>query len=136
MNSALRLLSLATGMLLAAASAADVNADLQTAVKAGDLDRVKTLLDQRADVNSRNAVGAAPIHEAAWNGNVELIDLLLARGADVNLRHADGGSTPLHYAVITNHVEAVRTLLKHGADLQAEYRSGATPLHLAADLRQ
>src|SRR5712671_5555346 len=107
MNSALRLVWLATGLLLAAASAADVNADLQSAVKAGDLDRVKTLLDQRADVNSRNAVGAAPIHEAAWSGNVELIDLLLARGADVNARHAEAGSTALHYAVLTDHADAV-----------------------------
>src|SRR5437899_10205315 len=122
-----RVLAVAAGLtLLAVSAAADINADLQSAVKAGDIERVRTLLDQRADVNSRNAVGAAPIHEAAWAGNVELLDLLLSRGANVNLRHADGGSTALHYAVITNHLEAVATLLRHGADLQAEYRSGAT----------
>jgi ankyrin repeat protein len=114
--------------------AADVSLDLNTAVKAGDVERVKALLAQGADVNARNSVGAAPLHEAAWSGNAELIDLLLARGANVNVRHAEAGSTPLHYAVITDHPVIVRTLLRHGADTQAGSRSGATALHLAAEL--
>src|ERR1041384_2551695 len=95
-------------------ASADQNADLQTAAKAGDLERVKTLLDQGAGVNSRSPIGARPLHEAAWSGNLALVDLLLARGADVNARHAEAGSTPLHYAVITNHPAVVRTLLDHG----------------------
>jgi len=96
-----RLLTIA--LLVPAIVWADRNADLQAAAKAGDLDRVKTLLEQGADVNTRNAIGADPLHEAAWSGNSQLVELLLARGADVNARHAEAGSTPLHYAVITNH---------------------------------
>src|ERR1700694_2818827 len=80
--------------------AADLSADLNSAVKAGDVQRVKVLLGQGAGVNTRNAVGASPLHEAAWSGNGELIDLLVSRGADVNVRHAEAGSTPLHYGVI------------------------------------
>src|SRR6266571_9373673 len=87
---------------------ADRNADLQSAAKSGDIERVKILLEQGADVNARNAIGAAPLHEAAWSGNIDLVELLLARGADVDERHAEAGSTPLHYAVITNHPAVVR----------------------------
>ena len=72
-----------------------MEADLNSAVKAGDVQRVKALLDRGAGVNARNTVGAAPLHEAAWSGNSELIGLLLARGAHVNVRHAEAGSTPL-----------------------------------------
>ena len=61
-----RLILVATAAALASAPLrADLNSDLHAAVKAGDADRVKALLDGGANVNSRNALGAAPLHEAA-----------------------------------------------------------------------
>ena len=49
---------------------AELNTDLQAAVKAGDAKLAAALLEQGADVNASNAIGAAPIHEASWSGNV------------------------------------------------------------------
>ena len=85
---------LVIALLTASILAADLNTDLQAAVKAGDAKLAAALIKQGANVNARSAIGAAPIHEAAWSGNTELLDLLIAHGADVNARHADGGSTP------------------------------------------
>src|SRR5450755_2468210 len=111
----------------------DLGDDLHKAARAGDAARVRTLIDQGAPVNHRDSLGGTPLHDAAWAGDREVVDLLIAHGADVNARHTDAGSTALHYAIITNHLEIVKLLAAHGADLKATYRSGSTPLHLAAN---
>ena len=120
-------------LLLALMATGPRDADLQVAVKAHDLARVRELLDAGANVNARDALGATPLHDAAWNGYQDLARLLIERHADVNARHLEAGSTPLHYAVIKDEKEMAELLLDHGADLAATYRSGATALHLAAD---
>ncbi|HOL70854.1 MAG TPA: ankyrin repeat domain-containing protein, partial [Bryobacteraceae bacterium] len=85
-------------------------AGLHEAVKSGNIERVRALLDAGADVNGRDRLGGTPLHEAIWNGNAAIAALLIERGADVNARHTEAGSTPLHYAVITGRVELVRLL--------------------------
>ena len=73
------------------------------------------------------------LHDAAWSGDVALIEILIGAGAQVDARHTETGSTPLHYAAITNHVEAVAILLDKGAQISAASKTGATALHLAAN---
>jgi len=56
-----------------------------------------------------------PLNEAAEKGNVKVMALLLAKGADINgMRYA---KTPLHCAASSDKPEAVRFLLAHGADV-------------------
>ena len=62
-----------------------------------------------------------------------MVELLLSKGANVNARHREGGSTPLHYAVITDRIEMVELLLARGADPKLRYGQGSTILHLAAN---
>ncbi len=88
--------------------------DLHVAVRSGDADRVKALLDGGANVNERDSLGGTALHDASWAGDLKMAEMLLARGADPNLPHLEGGSTPLHYAVITNHPEVVELLLLKG----------------------
>jgi ankyrin repeat protein len=45
-------------------------------------------------VDARDKSGAAPLHQAAWKGNLAFATLLLQHGADVKARDRDGG-TPL-----------------------------------------
>ncbi len=68
------------------------------------------LLEAGADPDARQEGGFAPLHEAAYNGNVELIHLLLRHGARVDPRN-DAGATPRDLALEQGHEEAARLLL-------------------------
>lgn len=59
------------------------------------------------------------------------LQLLLAKGADVNARR-NAGDTPLHHAAYGGHLEAIKALLRAGADVNAQKGDGITPLLMAA----
>jgi len=114
--------------------------DLGMACATGDLARVRELLDQ--DPESVNRVSdyggyyvgcGAPIKNAAAGGHLEIVRLLLERGADPNL--PEEGIAPdghaLHSAVVRGHLEIVRLLLKHGAHPNVEVESSADTLSAA-----
>ena len=76
-------------------------------------------------------VGCGPrmsIHEAADEGNIEVVKQHLADGKDVNEKD-DVQMTPLHYAYTK---EIAELLIENGADVNAKQKDGFTPLHLAA----
>lgn len=98
----------------------------------GDLSQVRTLLDQGADVNGRDNQGVTPLHYAAQQGHNEIVELLISRGADVNLGTLKGGHAPIHLACSQGQLEAVQLLTKHGADVTKVNQNGDTPLHVAA----
>jgi ankyrin repeat protein len=71
------------------------------------------LLAHGADVRSE-AAGWAPPHLAAGNGSLELAEVLLAAGADLEARGPDG-RTPLAIAVERRHEGVASLLRRHGA---------------------
>ena len=93
---------------------------------------LKFLVDQGADVNAKSEDGRTPLHIAAsYNPNVEILKYLVSQGADVN---AKGGydNTPLHYAAWMNfNVEVLKYLVSLAADVNAKDNYGMTPLHWA-----
>ena len=79
------------------------NNSLHCAVLRGDGDAV-LLESQVVEVNEVNAKGETPLHLAARNksdGGVQLIEMLLLKGGDVNCQNK-WGQTPLHYAAIAD----------------------------------
>jgi ankyrin repeat protein len=68
--------------------------------------------------------------DAAKNGNISDIRLLLREHVDVNAPESDG-TTPLHWAVHHGHLQSVDVLLGAGARVNAANRYGVTPLVLA-----
>jgi hypothetical protein len=92
---------------------------------------VKRLLSFRnINVNVKDVYGMTPLHEAAINGHVEIVRLLLQNGADVNSK-SNIGMTTLHFAAINGHVDILHLLVENGADLEAQNNDGWRALHYA-----
>jgi ankyrin repeat protein len=90
---------------------------------------IQYLIEKRADVNVRNALGATPFHEAARMGHVDIMKLLLANGADINARD-NLGNTVMHMAIPLDwHREVLDFLLIRGANPNLRNEYGDTPLH-------
>ena len=118
-------------LLSGAVSASD--APVADAARRGDVERVKSLLAQGADVNIALGDGMTALHWAAEHGDVELAEVLISAGADPQTGTRIGAYTPLHIASKGAHLAVVRMLLEAGADVNAlTTNSGSTPLHLAA----
>ncbi|NLF32157.1 MAG: ankyrin repeat domain-containing protein [Planctomycetes bacterium] len=73
-----------------------------------------------------------PIHYAADAGRVDIVGLLIERGADVNAHHERYRWYPIHEAAAQGHPEVIALLLDHGADINPANRDDLTPLMMAA----
>lgn len=106
----------------------------------GDIDRVKELLDEDPSLANRNADyvtyyagSGSPLTNAAIGGHIEIVKLLLDRGADPNLP-AEGlapRGQALYSAVNNGHIEIARLLLEHGAYPNPPVESSADALSIA-----
>lgn len=74
--------------------------------------------------------GRSPLHYAALDGEVALVQTLLAAGSDINARDRDD-MTALHFAAQDYRCEVVTILLAAGAAIDAVDRFGNTPLSTA-----
>lgn len=105
---------------------------IQMAVRDENLEIMKILIDNGADVNiGSTRLKFTPLQIAARRGNVEMVTLLIASGADVNLPDHEGASA-LHFAVRSGENEAVDLLITNGAEVNAIDYEEYTPLHNAA----
>ena len=106
---------------------------LHLAAHFGHGDAVDALLAAGADVRalSDNHEANTALHASlAGRKSVRIVAALLARGADVNARAAEG-YTPLHIAAFEGDVPLIDTLLAHGATAEARADDGQTALAIA-----
>jgi len=93
------------------------------AAQLGDLAALQQYLGQGQSVTNRNADnGQTALHYAAWGGQTNAIDWLIAQKADVNALDNDGKS-PLDYAWMPRGEAARKMLTAAGAKPGAELRS-------------
>ncbi len=105
--------------------------DIWAAAEAGDLGAIERHLANGAAVNgSGGKSDSTPLLRAAVAGRAEAIELLIRRGADVNIGDR-ARSTPLHAAAFLGHEETVHALVQNGADVNATNARGQTPLGVA-----
>lgn len=114
--------------------------DICTAASIGDLECVRALLDQDPQLANRVSEytgyylgSGAPLKNAAARGHIEIVKLLLERGADPNLPEeniAPHGQA-LYAAAANGHYEIAKLLLEHGAYPNPEVESSADALSRA-----
>ncbi len=80
------------------------------------------------DLNALNPKGESPLMLAVFNGDLDLADQMIKKGADVNKT----GWTPLHYAATKGHLPLISLLIENHAYIDAESPNGSTPLMMAS----
>ena len=114
---------------------------LVSAIRAEQLDSVRTLLKEAEDRGTKDSIineeyekGITPLIEATLTGNIELVKLLLTAGAPAmpppGFRH-----TPLRAAALPGSVELIQLFLREGADPNSLSDGDRTPLMGSCFLR-
>lgn len=98
-----------------AAIAQDINEDLWAAARKGDAAAVEALLAKGANVNAKFRYGATALSYASDKGHTEVVRVLLAHGADVEVEDTFYKSRPIHWAAINGHAAILKMLLDKGA---------------------
>ncbi|KAI9024033.1 ankyrin repeat-containing domain protein [Hyaloraphidium curvatum] len=107
--------------------------DLWEAAKAGDLSRVEELLSSgQCKATDRDSQGITALHWAAIHRHLNVVTLLLDRGADPNAKGGDLMATPVMWAARSGIVEVVALLCQRGGDPKLVDSQGYNALHLAA----
>src|SRR2546426_5258102 len=101
------------------------------AVKAADRDAIRTLLQQRVDVNAAEADGTTALHWAARANDLQAAEMLIRAGGSVKSANRYG-VTPLYLASTNGNAAMIELLLKAGADPNSALPEGETALMTAA----
>jgi ankyrin repeat protein len=96
-------------------------------------DTVELLLAKGADVNLKDKNGRTPLLLAAESADVEIVKLLLDKGAKVDAKDDDSGLTALHYAARLGNKNAAELLIARSADINAKDKQDHTPLYFAVN---
>jgi ankyrin repeat protein len=105
--------------------------DVADAAMRGDKAAIRTLIQQKADVNAAQIDGATAVHWAVYKDDAEMLDTLIAAGAQTDIKNREG-ITPLHMASLFGDPRIVDRLIKAGADAKQRGPAGETMLMLAA----
>ena len=101
------------------------------AAEVGNIEAVKQHLAAGTEVNAK-ASGWTPLAVAAHRGHKEVAELLITKGADVNVKN-QRGRTPLYDAAIWDRKDIAKLLFDAGADVNAKDNDGKTPLDAAKE---
>jgi hypothetical protein len=93
----------------------------------GDIVTVKKILDKGGDANQKGGGGllndSNALTIASTQGHIEIVKLLLDRGANVNAAHGNMGWTPLSSAAWTGQTDVAKLLVDRGADINKAIRA-------------
>lgn len=107
--------------------------NLATAVSRNDLETVRALIEARVDLRPTNWYDTPALVIAAQQDLLEMVQLLVAAGAQVNNGYE---RLPLHCAAENGNLEMVRFLLESGAYLEGREIGDRTALMVAASVGQ
>ena len=108
------------------------NSLLILAVRDGYTEAAMAVLHFHPQLDYRNPIGDSALMIAASNGDMKILDMLLANGAQTNLPGEENIWTALHYAALEGKLPALERLLAAGADIDALTPNLSNALMLAA----
>lgn len=98
----------------------------------GMLPEVQKLIEEKGvEVGVRDSENITCMHWAAINNRVQLVEYLLAKGAEVDPLGGELMASPMQWAVRQGHMDMVVLLMKHGANPLIQDKQGFNSLHLA-----
>lgn len=101
----------------------------------GTIDEYRCILDQGVDINYRDpATMDTPLTKAARFDRLDMVNELIARGANLNLQN-EKGDTALIVAATWGRDEMVKALIQSGADIYIDNSAGYTALLKVIDSR-
>jgi ankyrin repeat protein len=106
--------------------------ELLYAADTGDIGKVKSLLDSGIDVNTHGLKRLSALNWAAYSGHLDIVQLLLERGASIDSFDNDPGWSALMNASATGHVEVAEYLLSKGARIDLQSNDKWTAIDFAA----
>ncbi len=134
--------------------------EIHQAVMAGDMGRVRAMLDRNPGLVNVAEDGITPVLYAAYQEDRRMVTFLVSRGAQVdifvvtiigdaakvkafldsnpNLVNArdQNGQTPLHWAANKGHIRIVKMLVDGGAKTDVKDNTGWTPLEYAEEMKK
>jgi len=103
---------------------------LHVASSTGNVKATQSLIQNRANIESKEQKGGTPLHIAASSGADGTTEELLAAGANIECLSWDK-KTPMHFACAKGHSKVLAVLLKYSANIEATDMRQWTPLHYA-----
>ena len=119
------------GAEIDATNAANAYTPLTWATRKGYKAMTELLISRGASVNAVDASGYTPLHAAVMSEDFDIVQLLIANGADAHAKTVRGdypGETPLHVAAFVGHIRIAKLLLANDADVNTTDKYGFTPL--------
>lgn len=105
------------------------NTPIFMAATLGQMDAVRFLIDEGANINAKAEFGGTALYQACFNNDLDVVKILLDHGADVQISTHEGNWSPLEVAY--DYPKILRLLVEKDVDYK-RVSSGATALWRAA----
>lgn len=113
--------------------------DFFNAIYSHNLQKIEKCLDENVNIDVKNNLELTPLMIVSKKGSIELTELLIQYGADVNATTATGYSVLMNasersdadiceYGISSFHLHCIQLLIDNGADVNAKDENGKTPL--------
>lgn len=98
-------------------------------IRSGSLSALQQYIYEHHDmkINSTRWSGFSLLHRAAGVGSIDMCEVLLDNGADINLRSVRGWYTPLHIALANGYTDVAMFLIERGAHPWQRSKTGEDP---------
>ena len=108
-----------------------LNSEIIEAATKGNLQKVKQLIENLADVNALNKNGYTALMFASLNGHTDIVKLLIEKGANIDAGINLENETALMFSSKNGHIDVVKTLLEKGADVKIRDSASRTAVDYA-----